>query len=823
MTRSPKRSRLHVLVVLLLLLSGAVFRLYFVRAHSAFMQSDEAIVGLMTKHIISRGQFPIFAYGEERSGALVTYLVAPFFYLFGASNLVFKSVTIIVSLVFACLLYLLAKRIGDKRTGLFALALSVFGPALLIMWSVHAAAEYLLAMVCGVSALLLCDEILFAGQLRSVKGPLARRHVTYGSLGLVMGIGFWVSPLIVSFIGAAWIVLFLRDRKCFFRPTFLVFFLFFVVGNLPGLLFNALPELRSAAGLLGAPNWISYTSLFTASAEPLWSKIFGLPRALLGVARVSLPVLVGGSLWEYETGLLRRSMAVVMMGFWLTAVLYTLGARVRLWMGQEGRRRWTLTSVDAPILQFFLTFLIFAVSQYRWLAREPRYLLPVFAFLPIAGACFLSWLHSRQKAWAYSVLSLVLLFNLTSSIWFSQSLDPDHGLWPKDEALIRYLIDHEIRHPVANYWIAYAITFESDEQVIPVPIGYSKFTMYGDVLDNSAPTHYIFRKRERDDRDFAFFSYGLVGPQWTAQDFADYLQETGVPQQVYQVQEFEHYALYHVPREYLDSARISSADALLPEDYYLETSQYLASVIRPGDALLLNPSEQAVPLGRHETGGIEVYLVPEQTPLDEEMAGESLARLASDYRRLFVLFGDTSDNDPGGVVENWLNRYAYRADDRWFGNLRLVLYGTPALPPAELPSRIWEAHFGDSIELAGTDLPIEHVHPGDVVPLTLFWRTWQPIEQNLKVFVHLLSAEGQLAGQHDGEPGGGLHPTSTWRLGESIVDRHGVLLPDDLPAGEYQLVIGMYDPATGSRLPVAAKTDTPWGGFLPVGTVHVGP
>lgn len=555
-TGTSVRSRKHFIIILLLFLAGAAFRLYFIHAHSAFMQSDEAVFGLMAKHIITRRQFPIFMWAQERSGALITYLVAPFFYLFGVSNLVFKTVTMGVSLIFAYLVYLLAKRIGGERMGLITLALSVFCPPFFMMRLVHACAEYLLMMVFGVVALLLCDDILFARQLNTRKGTVLREHVSYGLLGLAMGIGFWIFPLIISFIGAVWIILFLRDRICFFRTTFLVFLLCFVVGSVPAILFNRLPELRAAGGMPGAPNWISYTSLFVGSTEPLWSRILQIPGTLLQVAKESVPVLVGGSLWEYETSLWRRSIVVILVSFWLFAVLYTIGARVRLWLRQKGRRRWALTRIDVVFLQFLLTLIIFATSKYRGLVREPRYLTPIFVFLPIAGACFLNWLYSNKKILSCSVLAVVLALNMASSIWFSASLDPDHGLWPKDKQLMQYLIDNEIHHPIANYWIAHSITFESNEQVISVPIGCYRFNVYKDVLDKVLPTHYIFRKREKDDRYFAFFSYGLFGTQWTAHEFADLLHDMGVPEGAYSAYEFDHYVLYHVPRQYLDPAVI---------------------------------------------------------------------------------------------------------------------------------------------------------------------------------------------------------------------------------------------------------------------------
>jgi hypothetical protein len=131
------------------------------------------------------------------------------------------------------------------------------------------------------------------------------------------------------------------------------------------------------------------------------------------------------------------------------------------------------------------------------------------------------------------------------------------------------------------------------------------------------------------------------------------------------------------------------------------------------------------------------------------------------------------------------------------------------------------ARFGDSIELTGIDLPQAKLAPGDVVPLTLFWQAREPIAERLKVFVHLIDAGGLLISQRDSEPVGGLRPTSTWELGEQIVDRHGVLLPDALPQGEYWLIVGLYDPDSGNRLPVSAGGDAAGEDHLTVGHLAV--
>jgi hypothetical protein len=89
------------------------------------------------------------------------------------------------------------------------------------------------------------------------------------------------------------------------------------------------------------------------------------------------------------------------------------------------------------------------------------------------------------------------------------------------------------------------------------------------------------------------------------------------------------------------------------------------------------------------------------------------------------------------------------------------------------------------------------------------------------VFVHLVEVEGQLAAQRDSEPVGGSRPTSTWAVGEPIKDRVGLLLPADVPPGLYELVVGMYDPATLERLPVRDADGNVAGDSILLGPVEV--
>ncbi len=117
--------------------------------------------------------------------------------------------------------------------------------------------------------------------------------------------------------------------------------------------------------------------------------------------------------------------------------------------------------------------------------------------------------------------------------------------------------------------------------------------------------------------------------------------------------------------------------------------------------------------------------------------------------------------------------------------------------PTPLPGL---AVFGDQITLLESSLADYPHVPGGTLSLTLRWQTSTPIETPYTVFVRLLDAARNPVAQSDAVPDGGARPTMRWRPGETIEDRHLLVLPDDLAAGPYQLVVGLYDSRTGERL-----------------------
>ncbi|GAB1422369.1 hypothetical protein MASR2M15_25990 [Anaerolineales bacterium] len=86
---------------------------------------------------------------------------------------------------------------------------------------------------------------------------------------------------------------------------------------------------------------------------------------------------------------------------------------------------------------------------------------------------------------------------------------------------------------------------------------------------------------------------------------------------------------------------------------------------------------------------------------------------------------------------------------------------------------------------------------GQSQPLTLEWQALAGAQHDLRVFVQVLDAAGQLVGQGDAPP---TISTHYWRSGDRFLSHHLIQYSEPLPAGSYQLVIGWYHPEDFARL-----------------------
>jgi hypothetical protein len=166
----------------------------------------------------------------------------------------------------------------------------------------------------------------------------------------------------------------------------------------------------------------------------------------------------------------------------------------------------------------------------------------------------------------------------------------------------------------------------------------------------------------------------------------------------------------------------------------------------------------------------------------------------------------------------WEQTYKFR-EPEFVASFDGIPYAWVHRPTAEpvIPRRV-DARLGEAIRLDGYRLAQDTVSPGDVLLLTLYWQTEEPVEENCTVFVHLQGPDGGLVAQQDNPPVHGTRPTSGWEPSVLIEDAYEILIPSDTAFGDYVLSMGMYNPATVERL-AASGSD---GGRLPEDRVVLG-
>jgi hypothetical protein len=136
------------------------------------------------------------------------------------------------------------------------------------------------------------------------------------------------------------------------------------------------------------------------------------------------------------------------------------------------------------------------------------------------------------------------------------------------------------------------------------------------------------------------------------------------------------------------------------------------------------------------------------------------------------------------------------------------LYPRPA--PVQ-PPWVLEANFGDLIALVGYAMDFSTAAPDGTVPLTLYWQPRSAqISRTFKVFVQLRNAGDEniaqadhyiLEGMLDGATLARLIEQNEW-----LRDSTALAVPAGLAAGEYRLLVGLYDPDTFERVPLIADT-----------------
>jgi hypothetical protein len=184
-------------------------------------------------------------------------------------------------------------------------------------------------------------------------------------------------------------------------------------------------------------------------------------------------------------------------------------------------------------------------------------------------------------------------------------------------------------------------------------------------------------------------------------------------------------------------------------------------------------------------GPVEHTVLP-PAPHDGAGAAEEVARLAeAGVQRVILPVQPAPNWDNAGIASSALGEQYTLAATEQVGVWPLELYAL--LPVALTPQAV---EFQNGVQLTGYAVQPRGLATGDYLLVYLSW-AGDPtqLRGTETVFVQLLNAAGQLVAQDD-------RPLALAQAEGVLTDPaiYAILLPEGLPAGEHQLITGLYDP-----------------------------
>jgi hypothetical protein len=218
--------RRHALFVGVLVFIAAA-RFAILLTSQTHVHSDEAIIGLMGKHILEGRYFPFYMYGQpyNAGAAWEAYLVAVAFALFGVTVIALKSCIVVLSLAGLIVFYWMCLALYEQRAAVLATIVFAITPSLL-KWHFQ---------VRGYSWYFLSIPVLTLLFL-SIESTPNRRWPLFLFFGIASGLSIWNLELGITFNVALWILLLVRRHLSLNNALIAVGG--FIVGYVPAIAFN---------------------------------------------------------------------------------------------------------------------------------------------------------------------------------------------------------------------------------------------------------------------------------------------------------------------------------------------------------------------------------------------------------------------------------------------------------------------------------------------------------------------------------------------------------------------------------------------------------
>ena len=544
-------SRRYAIAATVVVLLAVAIRVSLVRTGWPGTDSDDSTTGLMARHILLRGEHPIFFYGQAYMGSIEAYAGALMFALFGVSLASLKYGLIALYACFMTAMYVLLARAFTRGWALVGLVLLGLGADDILLHQLMAYGGYLTTLLFGTLL-----SVLAAWLVGAEAAPARKRWRSwaFAGWGLAAGLGIWSDPLVLPFVAISALLLVLacwEEIRGLLGGLALVGLL---VGASPWIAYVATAPTPAAAGSF-LQSALKAHHVGASVAPTLQQEI---TDQVLGTVLISVPNKTGaiplcpvtaGEAWppdRWTTASVQRCIAV--RALWGTGFLLLLGVAVALearafralrrtpssrWTGAErraaGRSVARLMALIAPGGTIVLYALSSASASAPW--TYSRYIISAQIALPVLLATL--WEHTQPLTHSVSNslptlqrsqlirLALALLTAALVGALALGTLDTfdevasQQALNRVQDDLVRRLIADGDTGIYAPFWTCYRTTFLSDERVVCIPI---RGTQFEEWPNRYAPYDALVKAAPHRTYVFPLPSdYALAFPSWAGQ------------------------------------------------------------------------------------------------------------------------------------------------------------------------------------------------------------------------------------------------------------------------------------------------------------------
>jgi len=412
------------ILVLLATIGGTALRVWVYRSPLGIPDSDEAVLGLMARHFAD-GELTTFFWGQAYGGSQEVLATVPVFWVAGSGWFTLRLVPMALSAVAAVVIWRVGRRTIGEPAAVAAGCVAWIWPPFVVYKLTHQWGFYASGTVYTGLVLLLT--------LRMVERPT---KIRVGLFGLVVGLALWQSTQLVPIVlpALAWAI---WKQPAWLRRIWIAALLA-ALGALPSIVWNV----RHDWGSLTSPieDTTTYHHRLRIFASPLMPMMLGLRTPF--TQELLVPVL---ALLAYA-GLIG---------------LFAVGAY---------RARTKETSLLYVVAASFP--LLYALAPATLFSQEPKYLVvlsPVLVLL-VAQLAATYW-----RAVALVVVTLAIsIATLHRMNTYFRTVPAQPPTAPRDLGpLISTLDGFGLDRVYADFWLAYRLTFDTDERIIAAQ---NKFT-----------------------------------------------------------------------------------------------------------------------------------------------------------------------------------------------------------------------------------------------------------------------------------------------------------------------------------------------------------